>query len=161
MSIGLVRRRVSSTTSISDDSTVSTVSSNTRSRSTSRSRSRTPTIREDIVKWQNDLLKSQQKTQGRAQAQKTTSTSQIDDEAFCLRRDNRRLRCALSECHAILNMYRSQENNATLCRSCKDRSINCCLNPCGHLVLCTRCAGSVTRCPICERPCQMIRIAVA
>lgn len=50
------------------------------------------------------------------------------------------------------------EKNGENCIACEDAVVNCCLIPCGHVILCIACARRVNppRCPVCRMPFQQV-----
>lgn len=51
----------------------------------------------------------------------------------------------------VQQLMESQEELRT-CKICFDEPINCALQECGHLSVCTSCAESLANCPICQQP---------
>lgn len=52
------------------------------------------------------------------------------------------------------------EREADLCTVCLDREADMAFLGCGHLCVCERCAGSLSRCPLCRtrsRPMKVFR----
>lgn len=53
---------------------------------------------------------------------------------------------------------RESMDDAENCIACEDALVNCCLIPCGHVLLCIPCARKVNpaRCPVCRVPFQQV-----
>lgn len=52
-----------------------------------------------------------------------------------------------------------QENklcDSRLCKICYSSEYNTAFFPCGHVVACTKCASSVTKCPLCRKPFEKV-----
>lgn len=57
--------------------------------------------------------------------------------------------------------YPGEENTGLLqdeCVICYDNRIDCVANPCGHQIMCMRCAANVTRCPVCASDCTFLKV---
>lgn len=57
-----------------------------------------------------------------------------------------------------LTSTRENMEDAEKCIACEDAVVNCCLIPCGHVLLCIPCARKVNpaRCPVCRVPFQQV-----
>lgn len=47
-------------------------------------------------------------------------------------------------------------NESRLCKICYSREYNTAFLPCGHVIACTKCASSVTKCPLCRKPFERV-----
>jgi hypothetical protein len=47
---------------------------------------------------------------------------------------------------------------ADTCIICYDNAINCVMTPCGHQICCLECGQNMSNCPVCNVPCEFIRI---
>lgn len=54
----------------------------------------------------------------------------------------------------------NQENNklceSRLCKICYSSEYNTAFFPCGHVIACSKCASSVTKCPLCRKPFERV-----
>lgn len=54
----------------------------------------------------------------------------------------------------------NQDNNklceSRLCKICYSSEYNTAFFPCGHVIACTKCASSVTKCPLCRKPFERV-----
>ena len=44
------------------------------------------------------------------------------------------------------------------CKICFDKLIDSVFVPCGHILACLTCAMNVDQCPVCESPCEALKI---
>ncbi|GKZ01183.1 hypothetical protein MPSEU_001069700 [Mayamaea pseudoterrestris] len=69
--------------------------------------------------------------------------------------------------YGAVKSYKSQDEDASEVQSgkhqdecviCFDNRIDCVANPCGHQIMCMRCASNISRCPVCASECTFLKV---